>query len=227
MIPLNDVEPNRYTVFPFMTVSIITLNLLIMGLENILARQDIEQFIALIYTYGLAPAPTIQQQGGGAIAAVTAMFLHGSFWHVVGNMLAVWVFGRRVEDACGPWRFLLFYLACGLMGDIAFIAADAHSLRPGIGASGAVYGLMGAYLILYPQGRIHTWFLFWIFRIRAIFLVPYFLLTEIPNALIALFYDAHYQIAHWAHLGGFFGCLLVFFFLRPDAFYRYRNELPL
>jgi membrane associated rhomboid family serine protease len=227
MFPLNDVEPNRYTIFPFMTVTIITINLLIMGWENILLRQDIAQFVALIYTYGLTPAPVLQQQGGGAISAVTSMFLHGDFWHVVTNMLALWVFGRRVEDACGPWRFLCFYLACGLMAKILFVAADASSLRPVIGASGAVYGMMGAYLVLYPQGRIHTWFLFWVFRVRAIFLVPYFILTEIPLALDSLFYATQYQTAHWGHLGGFFGCLLVFFFLRPDAFYRYRNELPL
>jgi membrane associated rhomboid family serine protease len=227
MIPLNDAEPNRYTVFPFMTVALITVNLFIMGLENILIRLDVWQFIEMIFTYGLIPAATLQQKGGGAVSSVTSMFLHADFWHVISNMLALWVFGRRVEDACGPWRFLLFYLTCGLAAGIVFIAAESTSLRPAIGASGAVYGIMGAYLVLYPQGRIHTWFLFWVFRIRAVFLVPYFLLTEIPNALDSLLYNTHYQIAHWAHLGGFFGCLLVFFFLRPDAFYRYRNELPL
>jgi membrane associated rhomboid family serine protease len=227
MFPLNDVEPNRYTVFPFMTVVIITINLVIMGLENIMLQRQPMELTRLIFTYGLTPANVLQQQGGGAISAVTAMFLHGDFWHVVGNMLALWVFGRRVEDACGPWRYLFFYLACGLTAKIFFVAADASSLRPVIGASGAVYGLMGAYLVLYPQGRIHTWFLFWIFRVRAIFLVPYFLLTEIPLALDSLLNATQYQTAHWAHMGGFFGCLLVFFFLRPDAFYRYRNELPL
>lgn len=227
MFPLNDVEPNRYTVFPFMTVALITINLVIMGLENIMLHREPMQLTRLIFIYGLTPANVLQQQGGGAVSAVTSMFLHGDFWHVVGNMLALWVFGRRVEDACGPWRFLLFYLACGLTAKIFFVAADASSLRPVIGASGAVYGLMGAYLVLYPQGRIHTWFLFWIFRVRAIFLVPYFLLSEIPLALDSLLNATQYQTAHWAHMGGFFGCLLVFFFLRPDAFYRYRNELPL
>ncbi|MFO7536809.1 MAG: rhomboid family intramembrane serine protease [Chloroflexota bacterium] len=227
MIPFNDVEPNRYTVFPFMTIALITINLLIMGLENIWLYQDFQRFVETIFTFGLVPAAALQQQGGGAVSSITSLFLHADIWHVLGNMVALWVFGRRVEDACGPWRFLFFYVTCGLAAGIVFIAAESTSLRPVIGASGAVYGIMGAYLVLYPQGRIHTWFLFWVFRIRAIFLVPYFLLSEIPLALDSLLNAAQYQTAHWAHMGGFFGCLLVFFFLRPDAFYRYRNELPL
>jgi membrane associated rhomboid family serine protease len=113
MIPLNDAEPNRYTVFPFMTITLITINLFIMGLENILLHLDIQRFIETIFTYGLIPAVTLQQQGGGAVSSITSMFLHADIWHVVGNMLALWVFGRRVEDACGPWRFLFFTWCAG------------------------------------------------------------------------------------------------------------------
>jgi membrane associated rhomboid family serine protease len=143
----------------------------------------------------------------------------------------LWVYGRRVEDACGHVRFLLFYVTCGLVADVAQIVARSDSSLPVIGASGAVFGVMGAYLILYPGGRIRTLVLLGVVpvfpRIRAIWLILYFLLLELPPAFQILLFRADYRIGHWAHLGGFFASLTVLFFLRPEAFHRYRNELPL
>jgi membrane associated rhomboid family serine protease len=146
-------------------------------------------------------------------------------------MLALWVYGRRVEDVCGPWRFLIFYLICGVFADIVSTASDFTSDVPGIGASGAVSGIMGAYLILFPTGRIRTLVLIYFIpafpTIRAYWLILYFLILQIPPALTTLLSETQYNIGYWAHLGGFFGSLFVLLFLRPNVFHNYRNDLTL
>ena len=138
---------------------------------------------------------------------------------------------QRVEDACGPWRFLAFYLFCGVVADIISTMSRSTEAIPGIGASGAVYGIMAAYLILYPRGRIKVLifygFGFWRIPFRAYWVILFFFLKEIPNALDVLLINVESSVAHWAHLGGFFAGTLIFLFLRPDAFHRFRNELPL
>lgn len=232
MLPLNDIEPNRFTSWPFMTLAIIALNVIVMGFENLVIVRDASYFQSLVYQFGSVPLVTLQQAGSGAISSVTYMFFHGGIWHLLGNMLALWVYGRRVEDMCGPWRFLLFYLLCGLFANFINILATSHSTIPVIGASGAIYGVMGAYLLLFPRGRIRTLVLLGVLpvfpKIRAYWLILYFLLLNIPPALNMLVYqDASYQVAHWTHLGGFLAGLFVFFFLSPEAFHRYRNDLPL
>ncbi len=231
MLPLNDIEPNRYTSLPLMTMGIISLNIIVMVAEEIIIQLDFNQFFELINLYGATPSLMINRLGGGGLSAITAIFLHGGFWHLASNMLALWVYGRRVEDACGPWRFLVFYLTAGILGDIFSALTHAQSTMPSIGASGAIAGVMGAYLILYPKGRIRTLVLFFIVpftsHIRAYWLILYFLALQIPPALNVLMHQAEYQIGYWAHLGGFFASVLIFAFLRPDAFHRYRNELPL
>lgn len=232
MLPLNDIEPNRFTSWPFMTLAIITLNTIIMGFENIIIVRDVGQFQALMYQVGSIPFVTLQQTGSGAVSSLTYMFFHGGILHLLSNMLALWVYGRRVEDMCGPWRFLLFYLLCGLFANFINILATSHSTIPVIGASGAIYGIMGAYLLLFPRGRIRTLILIGYLplfpKIRAYWLTLYFLAINLAPAFRMLLYkDTGYAIAHWTHLGGFLAGLFVFFFLSPEAFHRYRNDLPL
>lgn len=260
MFPLNDTEKNRYTSLPFMTLVIILVNVLIL----MAIWGNSEPFFLL----GSTPVLVITQQGGGALTAVTHIFLHGGLFHLLGNMMALWVFGRRVEDVCGPWRFLAFYLACGFTANVIAIITRLHSEIPGIGASGAIYGVMAAYLMLFPKGRIRVIFLFWFLPVfsltalntlwllislvywagtimfsdrgliqnvvnlyfptpRAYLVILYFVLLEIPRGLQVLVMDIESPVDHWAHLGGFFGGLFIFFFLRSDAFHRYRNEMPL
>jgi membrane associated rhomboid family serine protease len=231
LLPLNDVEPNRYTPFPFMVGLIIIANLFILIAEDFMVANDVDGFIEFLRLYGTTPALILGRQGAGAIASITSVFLHGGFLHWFFNMLGLWVYGRRVEDACGPWRFLAFYLLCGVGADVLSTLAQIGSTTPGIGASGAVYGVMGAYLVLFPTGRIRTVGLLLIIpfslRIPAILVILYFLAGELVSAFDILLFNANYQIGHWAHLGGFFAGLFVMFFLRPDAFHRYRNDLPL
>ncbi len=231
MIPLSDTEPNRYIRQPYMVFAIIILNIVVMSYEYSLLATNEAAFLDFVYRYGMIPRAILEQRGGGALSAITQMFLHGGMFHLLGNMLALAVYGRRLEDACGPWRFLLFYLTTGVLAEVIYILAQANQEIPGIGASGAVFGVMGAYLILYPTGRIRTLVVLGfvpIFpKIRAYWIILYFFAVQIIPALQTLLNEADYQVAHWAHLGGFIASLTVFFFLRPEAFHRYQNEMVL
>ena len=231
MIPLTDLQPNRYTSFPIMTMLLIVVNMLALIGQFLLLEFNYDGYIELIYLFGSVPTFVINQQAAGAVATLSSIFLHGGILHLAGNMLALWAFGQRVEDACGPWRYLAFYLFCGVVADIISTMSRSTESIPGIGASGAVYGLMAAYLILYPRGKIKMLifygFGFWRVPFRAYWVILFFFLTEIPNALDVLLINVESSVAHWAHLGGFFAGTLIFLFLRPDAFHRFRNELPL
>jgi membrane associated rhomboid family serine protease len=225
MIPLNDTEPNRYSFFPIMTVLLIVANCFIFYLEIFIFSQD---FWPFLMKYAATPKLILNAQGAGALSNVTAMFLHGGLSHLIGNMLALWVFGRRVEDACGPWRFLAFYLLAGTSAHILFTIVQNDSNIPGIGASGAIFGLMGAYLLLYPGGRIRTLVLvtfvpMWP-RIRAIWIVLYFVGVQIVPAIQTLLREADYSVNHWAHLGGFFSAIFILLFIRPEAYARYLSD---
>ena len=227
MLPLNDTEPNRYSFFPVVTVLLIAVNTFIFFIEPQIVRDGYWEFYM---KYATTPVLIRSAQGGGALSNITTMFLHGGFLHLLGNMLALWVFGRRVEDACGPWRFLAFYLLAGTASNILYVVVLYDSPIPGIGASGAIFGLMGAYLLLYPGGRIRTLVFLWFIpvwpRVRAIWIVLYFFVIQIIPAINILFRRADYNINHWAHLGGFFSAIFVLMFLRPEAFARYMSDTP-
>jgi membrane associated rhomboid family serine protease len=228
MIPLNDTEPNRYTEFPVMTVLIIVINVIITSWETYLMYTEPVRLNVIFHTFGTVPAMILSQQGVGWLSAITTTFLHGSISHLISNMFPLWVFGRRVEDACGPWRYLVFYLSCGVWANIVFTFVHHELEIPGIGASGAVFGLMGAYLLLYPRGRIRVviplpYYLMVFPKIRAYWIVLYFLAWQILPAYLSLMYQIDFRIAYWAHLGGFFAAILIFLFLRPEAFERYIN----
>jgi len=226
MFPINDTEPNRYSPFPVMTVFLIVANALILFQEFFWMRAD----PFFINRYGSTPAFILARFGPGAVTAITSMFLHADIFHLFSNMLALWVFGRRVEDACGSVRFLFFYLLCGVAANILSTIVRAGAPIPGIGASGAVFGVMGAYLILYPGGRIRTLIFVWgpviaWPRIRAFWVVLYFFALQIIPAIDILLSKAEYYIGYWAHLGGFFASITILLFLRPEAFARYMSDV--
>jgi membrane associated rhomboid family serine protease len=230
MIPLNDTEPNRYSFFPIMTVVLIVANCFIFYLEIFVFQIFFVNGEAwpFLMKYATTPKLILNAEGAGALSNVTAMFLHGGLPHLLSNMLALWVFGRRVEDACGPWRFLAFYLLAGTSAHILFAIVKFDSNIPGIGASGAIFGLMGAYLLLYPGGRIRT-LVFLSFvpmwpRIRAIWVVLFFVGAQIVPAIQTLLQDANYSVNHWAHLGGFFSAIFILLFIRPEAYARYLSD---
>ncbi len=224
MMPLNDTEPNRYSFFPIMTVSLIVVNCLVYYMELFLIKGDGWDFMM---KYALTPTLILGVQGAGVLSNLTSMFLHAGMLHLVGNMFPLWVFGRRVEDACGPWRFLAFYLFAGTLANGFYTIVQHDSKIPGLGASGAIFGLMGAYLVLYPGGRIRTLVLtpvpLWP-RIRAIWIVLYFFGIQIIPALQILWRKADYSVNHWAHIGGFFAAVFILLFLRPEAYARYLSD---
>lgn len=227
-IPLNDKAPNRYGAFSSVTMLLIALCVLVYALEEALYFNDRLSFLGMIYFLGVVPKWIWAQQGLGAVTAVTVTFLHGDLLHLAGNMLFLWAFGRRVEDACGRWRFLCFYFVCSATANLADIVVRGSDGIPAIGASGAVSGVMAAYLLLYPWGRIDT-FVFLIIpfklRIRAFWLLIYFLfVTNLGPAIQMILNGEDYRVGYWAHLGGLIGGVTIFFFLRPEALYRYWRQ---
>ncbi len=223
MIPIRDQIQSRS--YPVVTQGIIGLNVLVY-LFQAMHGGDMERFI---YTYGLVPArysvPAIAAHftfAEQAFALLSFMFLHGGFFHLLGNMWSLYIFGDNVEDRMGPTRFLLFYLLCGWVSGFAHLWFNWTSTVPTIGASGAIAGVMGAYLILFPGARIIT--------LIPIFFIPYF--VEIPAViflgiwfLFQFFYaslpgpEGGGGIAWWAHIGGFvFGMIAVKLFSRlPES----------
>jgi len=231
MFPLNDTEPNRYSWFPFMTISLIAVNTFIEIAKPLYLPDNIGlwQYWEFVMRFYFTPKLILAAEGPGIISSFTSMFMHANFGHLVGNMWALWVFGRRVEDACGAWRFLVFYLLAGIGADLLTTLVMYNTLTPGVGASGAIFGVMGAYLLLYPTGRIRTLVIIsfvpaWP-RIRAGWVVLYFLGVQIIPALAILFSDENFGVGYWAHLGGFFSAVFIFLFMRPEAFARYLSDI--
>jgi membrane associated rhomboid family serine protease len=175
------------------------------------------------YIYGLVPAryssPHIASYFSfcwQAMSFVSFMFLHGGFWHLLGNMWTLYIFGDNVEDRLGHFRYLLFYLICGIASGLTHLILNLHSNIPVIGASGAIAGVMGAYLLLYPYSKILTLipiiFIPWFVEISAFFFLGFWFLMQFLQAAGA--YSGVSGIAWWAHVGGFlFGMLFLKAFL--------------
>jgi membrane associated rhomboid family serine protease len=226
-LPINDTEQNRYSSLPMMTISLVVINFLVMVAKPFLWQIFPSDLYKL---YGSVPQFLINEQGGGALASITATFIHADIFHLAGNMLFLWVFGRRIEDACGPWRYLSFYLFCGLTADLLSTLIRAKEAIPGIGASGAIAGLLGAYLILFPGGKIRTFLLLGVVptfpRIRAFWFLIYWIVFQLIPAFTITIHNQSYSINYWAHIGGFFGGVFVIFFLRSEAFSRFLSNEP-
>jgi membrane associated rhomboid family serine protease len=218
MIPLRDTIRSRN--YPVINWLIIAANVLVYLIETAQG----ERLGSFIITYGLVPARySIPQLGDyfsfgqQAFSLFSFMFLHGGFWHLLGNMWFLYIFGDNVEDRLGPFRYLVFYVLCGIASGLSHLFLNWQSLTPTIGASGAIAGVMGAYFVLYPGARILT--------LIPIFFLPYFI--EIPafvflgiwflfQFLSAAWASAQTTgIAWWAHVGGFvFGMIFLWVFLR-------------
>ncbi|MGK7913264.1 MAG: rhomboid family intramembrane serine protease [Synechococcus sp.] len=161
---------------------------------------------------------------------LAAMFMHGGFFHIIGNMLFLWIFGDNIEDVMGHVKFLIFYLLCGLGATVAQILSDPTSVVPNIGASGAIAGVLGAYLINFPKARVKAIFLLGFIPIRlripALFYLGWWFVQQAFYSVLSLDDQVNMGtggIAYWAHAGGFvFGVLLVKFFMskkNPNALF--------
>ncbi|MEA1946231.1 MAG: rhomboid family intramembrane serine protease [Thermodesulfobacteriota bacterium] len=210
MIPIRDTIPSKN--YPVVNNTIIGINVVVY-LVQISLVPDLNRFI---YIYGLVPARysipqitsyfTTSQQ---LFSLLSFMFLHGGFWHLLGNMWSLYIFGDNIEDRLGPFRYLVFYLLCGITSGLSHLIINLHSNIPTIGASGAVAGVMGAYLILYPNAKILTLipiiFIPWFIEIPAFFFLGLWFVFQFVSAA-----GSHGGIAWWAHIGGFiFGIIFL------------------
>ena len=180
----------------------------------------------LILMYGVIPAQFTGHAPSFPAALplrlLTSVFLHGGWLHIAGNMLFLWVFGDNVEDAMGHGPFLLFYLVCGVAASLLHILTHPLSTDPTIGASGAIAGVLGAYLILYPRARVLSVVWLWIFLrfvwTPAIFFLPVWILFQLVAGLASLGGSQAGGVAFWAHIGGFLsGMTLVRLFAPVPA----------
>jgi membrane associated rhomboid family serine protease len=201
LIPLSDAS-RRPVRLPVVTAFIIVVNVFVFLLE--LMRGD-----AFVMQWSAIPAQIIS--GHHWITIFTAMFMHGSWSHIIGNMIFLWAFGPEIEDAMGHGRYLLFYLAGGLVAMLAQILADSHSTVPNLGASGAIAAVMGGFIVTYPRDRIKAVLFIFVFVritfIPAALLIGFWFLTQLVHAGAV----AQVQtggVAYLAHVGGFvFGAL--------------------
>ena len=226
MIPLRDDNPT--VLWPVVTVGLIATNTAVFFYELSLEPGLLEAFF---YQMGMVPAAITQGPmpgAGGYFTAVTSMFLHGGWMHIIGNMLYLWIFGNNIEDSMGHFRFVMFYLVAGLAAAAAHLALNPASTVPTIGASGAVSGVLGAYLVLFPHARIQTLVTFGFF-IRIVYLPAWLLLIFwiglqlLNQALIPMDASAG-GVAYAAHIGGFVaGIALIFLFrkYRRKTHFRY------
>jgi len=196
MIPLGDAS-RRPARVPLVTALIIFVNALVFVLELMRGETFVMQWSAV-------PAQIVS--GHHWITILTAMFMHGSWSHIIGNMIFLWAFAPEIEDAMGRGRYLLFYLVGGLVAMLAQVLADPHSTVPNLGASGAIAAVMGAFIVTYPRDQIRTLlFLFVFARIKfipAALLIGFWFLTQLFHAGAV----AHVQtggVAYLAHIGGF------------------------
>jgi membrane associated rhomboid family serine protease len=209
LIPLTDASRRPATV-PVVTGLIIVVNVVVFLME--LARGD-----AFVLQWSAVPAQIMS--GHHWITVLTAMFMHGSWSHIIGNMIFLWAFSPEIEDAMGPVRYLIFYLLGGLIAMLAQVLADPHSTVPNLGASGAIAAVMGSFIVTYPRDRIKSVLLILIFvkitYIPAFLLIGFWFLTQLVHAGSV----AQVQtggVAYLAHVGGFiFGAVLGRFFEDP------------
>jgi membrane associated rhomboid family serine protease len=224
MIPIrNTIRSKNY---PVVNTAIIVCNILFFIIE-LTQGKGLNRFI---YTYGLVPArytiPSISSyftSGQQIISFVSFMFLHGGFFHLLGNMWSLYIFGDNLEDRLGSLRYLLFYFLCGLASGFSHLLINYHSQIPTIGASGAIAGVMGAYMILYPKSKILTlipiFFFFQFVEIPAVFFLGIWLIFQFLSAASTA---GQGGIAWWAHIGGFiFGIIflkILLSFKEPDMY---------
>jgi membrane associated rhomboid family serine protease len=266
-MPASDAGTVRYRSIPVMTLVLIFANAIIFIAfeavalypgsslleENPFDPQGIaliNRYLEVVWRFGYRALFMTEGQSVGAFVTFTSIFLHGDFWHLFYNMLFLWAFGRRVEDACGAWRYLLYYVLAGMIANLASVALNpGRGDLPGIGASGAIAGVMGAYLILFPGAmvtsfwglgillRVPVVFVLkvivgmravqaaplwrWTIRLPAWVLLISFLIQNTLPSVITIQTGQGGGVDTVAHVAGFLSALLVFLFVRKDLLTRY------
>lgn len=255
-LPIDDAQPVRYRSLPWSTLVLMMVNCIVFlgWLAPDLYKVEewtiygLRDYITKVWTYGFRETVIREGEVGiGAFTTFTSMFMHADLWHLFGNMAYLWTFGRRIEDACGHTRFLVFYILAGMVANVGWALMDPSLVDlPGVGASGAIAGVMGAYLLLFPNGRITAlWGIGSILRIpvaavrsnknndikvfrRTVVLPAWLLLIAfaVENAIPSIEVmlrgsDDTGGVNTIAHLAGFMAALTIFLFVRKDMLMRY------
>lgn len=210
MFPLRDTVRSRTR--PYVTWGLIAVSVAAFALEASLHGRMFDQ---VVYDYGLVPARLTLANPGSWLSLLTSIFLHGGWVHLISNLWILFIFGDNVEDRMGHGRFLGFYLLSGVVAGLAHALVDPTSTLPTIGASGAIAGVLGAYIVLFPSARVLTLvpliILPWLVEIPAFIFLGIWFLTQVSSAMLSLGAAGAFSgIAWWAHIGGFaFGALAV------------------
>ena len=233
MFPIRDDNPHILT--PYATYGIVALNALVWfflqgaGTEPLLSGSVCRLGLVPGELLQTIPAGTGFQVGPAAVCVVgdtstwhtviTSMFMHGGWFHIIGNMWFLWIFGNNVEDAMGHWRFVSFYLLCGSAAAGLQVVTNPESAVPMVGASGAIGGVMGAYVLLYPRVNVHMLIFFGFYittiAVPAVFMLGYWLFVQLISGLGTLGAQGG-GVAFWAHVGGFTaGAILLVLFRNP------------
>ena len=211
VLPLYDHSPFRLPHRPIVTWALIAANVLVFLIEFVVPDSD-----AFVLTFGAIPAAVVGESTNAGelspvLTLITYQFLHADFMHIFGNMIFLWVFGDDVEEALGRGRFLLFYLSCGVIGALAFVASGIHAETPLIGASGSISGVVIAYLMLRPCAPVTVLtFGFLPMRLSAYWVVGFFIVLQFVNLGSA----SASEVAYWCHVGGMGAGALLFPLLR-------------
>jgi membrane associated rhomboid family serine protease len=207
VFPLYDENPTRIT--PYFTYGLIGMNVLVFLHEISLSDIQLEQFFQL---YAVIPQELTINWSREWTTLFTSQFLHGGWWHLISNMVYLWVFGNNIEDRLGHFKYLLFYLICGAIAALCQWFIGMYSTIPSLGASGAISGILGAYLIWFPQARITTLVFLGFFvttiNIPALVIIGIFFVQNLISGFASLQAAAKMSVetggvAYWAHLGGF------------------------
>lgn len=221
MIPLRDTIPSR--TFPYVTILLITFSGIIFLLEKPLLTL-MPDFISI---FGIIPTKYFYLSSQNDLGIITrffpflsSIFLHGSWFHVIWNVWFLWIFGDNVEDHFGHLKYLLFYVTCGVLAGIAHVYMNPESSVPTIGASGAIAGVMGAYIFLYPRARVLTlipiFLIFPIIHIPAYVFLGFWFLIQFLSGFVSLNISGDYGgVAWWAHIGGFMAGLVTVILIFP------------
>ena len=216
MIPLNDENPSYST--PVVVYALIAVNVVVFLHQASLGRSGMDGFFQL---YAVIPRQLsasfngipINQPVPEILTLITSQFLHGGWMHIGGNMLFLWTFGDNIEHDLGHVKFLLFYLVCGALAGLAHWFFGMQSPVPTVGASGAIAGVMGAYIIKYPKAKILTlipWLIFTTVRIPAVYFLGFWFVQQAFSSVVSLGMPEAGGVAYWAHSGGFvFGAILA------------------
>ncbi|MBS9385755.1 MAG: rhomboid family intramembrane serine protease [Dolichospermum sp. BR01] len=207
MFPLYDDNPTRIT--PYFTYGLIGMNVLVFLHEINLSNLQLEQFFQL---YAVIPQELTINWSREWTTLFTSQFLHGGWWHLISNMVYLWVFGNNIEERLGHFKYLLFYLTCGAIAALCQWFIGMYSAVPSLGASGAISGVLGAYLIWFPQARITTLIFLGFFittiNVPALVIIGIFFIQNLISGFASLQAAANMSVetggvAYWAHLGGF------------------------